>query len=217
MDPEQRAKIQDLLEKGWDSRAIAREIGVSIQAVAAVRAHRTMGTYTKSSAVARSSQNRERITNWVEPSDPTTQLELPLQNMNTMIDKLENNIRDHIDVALSAKSKNYLELIPSDVLQSAERKVAEHFKRHPYEKKQHFPNRRWLDYMDIMDYNKIILLNWSCFEAHFGSKGEVEKHFSNLKEVRNALKHGRQPNSVTRKQGEASMEWLDSILNSNSM
>ncbi len=66
--------------------------------------------------------------------------------------------------------------------------------------------------MDIMDYCKIILTNWDCFEERFGSKGEVEKHFLNVKEARNALKHGRGLNSVERKQGEASVEWLLSIV-----
>jgi len=57
--------------------------------------------------------------------------------------------------------------------------------------------------MDIMDYCKIILTNWDCFGEHFGSKSEVEKHFLNVKEARNSLKHGRELNSVVRKQGEA--------------
>jgi FixJ family two-component response regulator len=47
MDPDQKAKIKALIEKGWNSSAIAPEIGISVQTVAAVRAHTTMGTYAK--------------------------------------------------------------------------------------------------------------------------------------------------------------------------
>jgi hypothetical protein len=48
MNPNQKAKIQQLIE-GLDSTTIASQIGVPVQAVAAVRAHMTMGTYGKTS------------------------------------------------------------------------------------------------------------------------------------------------------------------------
>src|ERR1039458_10662430 len=63
-----------------------------------------------------------------------------------------------------------------------------------------------------MDYAQIVLKNWQVFEGAFGSRGEVERHFLNLKEYRNALKHAREMNTVERKQGEASVEWLVKIL-----
>ena len=63
-----------------------------------------------------------------------------------------------------------------------------------------------------MDYNQIILSNWDVFSNDFGSKNETQKHFLNLKEYRNSLMHVRPMNSVTKKQGEASVEWLSNTI-----
>jgi hypothetical protein len=63
-----------------------------------------------------------------------------------------------------------------------------------------------------MDYEQIILKNWQYFDGVFGSRGQVERHFLDLKEYRNALKHAREMNTVERRQGEASAEWLFRIL-----
>ena len=93
----------------------------------------------------------------------------PTLQLGEAIDSLEKSMRDRIDLVLSAKSDDYLSLVPSDILQSVQQKINEHLKRHPYEKKLKIPNRRRLDYMDIMDYCKIILTNWNCFEERFGS------------------------------------------------
>src|ERR1700751_3383992 len=143
MNRDQRAKIQALIEKGWDSRTIAHEIGVSLQTVAAVRAHTTMGTYLKTSGLDGSLRVVERKPNWARPTSHSTESGPTLQYLSGMIDKVEKKLRDYIDLALSAKSEKYLDLIPSDILQSADRKIEEHFRRHPYEKKQNLSNRQW--------------------------------------------------------------------------
>ena len=63
-----------------------------------------------------------------------------------------------------------------------------------------------------MDYPKIILKNWLVFEDEFGSKEELEKHFKNLKEYRNAIAHSKDMNNITKKEGEIAIEWLAKSL-----
>lgn len=42
----QKNKIFQLQDKGWDSQRIADKVGATRQQVAAILAHRTMGTYS---------------------------------------------------------------------------------------------------------------------------------------------------------------------------
>jgi hypothetical protein len=65
-----------------------------------------------------------------------------------------------------------------------------------------------------MDYFVIITSksNWVDFEKRFGTRTEAERHFTSFNEYRNCKKHLRTMNNVTRKLGEASLEWIDSAL-----
>ncbi len=132
----------------------------------------------------------------------------------TAVDELELNLRDFIDSHLSkAFGADYWDAkVSNGVKQRVEQKLEQRFKRHPAERSQPISARNRFDYCDIMDYQETISVNWDIFESVFGSRGEVEKHFLQLKEYRNAVKHGRVMNNVERKQGEASYEWLISIL-----
>jgi len=131
---------------------------------------------------------------------------------NNALDDLEKVLRGYLDQMLAAAAADYWNLIPSDVRDAVRRKIDDRNKRHPYERHQQLSTRGKLDFLDVMDYCKIILANWSLFESDFASKGEIEKHFLNIKEFRNSLKHGRELDNVVRKQGEASTEWLQRIL-----
>ena len=54
---------------------------------------------------------------------------------------------------------------------------------------------------------------WSwVIDKYFGSKGEVEQHFRAFKNYRNPLKHGRDLNEIDKRNGEASVLWLENIL-----
>jgi len=53
-------------------------------------------------------------------------------------------------------------------------------KRHPYERDEFIRDEVRIQFLDIMDYAKIALSNWQLFVGAFGSKGELEKHFSSV-------------------------------------
>lgn len=132
----------------------------------------------------------------------------------TAVDILEVRVRDFVDATLIASGvTNYWkEKVSSGVKERVKLKLDQRFKRHPSESHFELSGRDFLDYCDIMDYHEIISSNWDIFESMFGSRGELEKHFLQLKEYRNAIKHGRKMNNVERKQGEASFEWLVTTL-----
>lgn len=141
-------------------------------------------------------------------------LEVELENNPVMVlDRLEAELRTHIDGVLTEQlGEQYWDVIPQGTRELVEKRLAERLRRHAYERNDAATNYQRLTFCDIMDYAQIILKNWQIFEGVFGSRGEVERHFLNLKEYRNALKHAREMNTVERKQGEASVEWLFRIL-----
>lgn len=69
-----------------------------------------------------------------------------------------------------------------------------------------------ITFVDVMDYAKIILMNWQIFSSSFGSKNEVEQHFRALKNYRNPVKHGRDLNPVDQRNGEAAILWFERII-----
>jgi hypothetical protein len=141
-------------------------------------------------------------------------LEVELENdPASVLDRLEAETRTYIDGVLTERvGEKYWDVIPQGTRELADKRLAERLRRHPYERNDDVANYERLTFCDIMDYAQIILKNWQLFDGVFGSRGEVERHFLNLKEYRNALKHAREMNTVERKQGEASVEWLFRIL-----
>lgn len=146
----------------------------------------------------------------------TTKIESELQSdPNKTLDELEQKLRYKIHEVLYDEFGDMYwdQAVPPDVNQCVLDRIGEHLKKQPYLDKKEFekPNRR-LEFNDIMDYLKIILKNWPLFEDTFGSKDQLEKHFKNLKDYRNSVRHAREMTNVQKKEGEASVEWLWQIL-----
>lgn len=135
-------------------------------------------------------------------------------NANKAIDDTERKLRDFIDKKLLVKDANYWKkCMPSDIVGVVRQRVNEYLFKDPSKTINDFGSRKLLDFMDIMDYAKIILFNWDIFGSTFRSKTETEKRFLNLKVFRNAVKHGRgEIVPFIQKEGEAALEWLSIIL-----
>ena len=138
------------------------------------------------------------------------------ESPETAVDALEEGLRDLINEKLVAGvGENYWKTnVSGGIKERVKMKLEQRIKRHPSENHSGLSGREMLDYCDIMDYHEIATANnnWPHFEKVFGSRDELKKHFLQLKEYRNAVKHGRDMNNVERKQGEASYEWFDLIL-----
>ncbi len=130
-----------------------------------------------------------------------------------VVDELEIKIRLLIDKKLSFNSSYWEELIPQGIKEKVKLKILQHNQNHPGNLIED-NNLSKLSFCDIVDYSDIIVsnINWGYFKDLFVKKSEVEKHFLSFKEYRNCIKHNRVMNNVIRKSGEASLEWIYSIL-----
>ena len=132
------------------------------------------------------------------------------------LDELEINIRNKINIVLKRKQTNYWEdLIPESVKEIVKGRISARILKHPYEQGENYKTNlnEKFEFCNIMDYFKIIKHNWNLFEVFFRSRTELEKHFRNLSEFRNSVKHSRFLNEIEKKQGESSYEWIDKIIN----
>ena len=146
----------------------------------------------------------------------TSELESKLQDdPNDLVDEIEEALRILIDKTLTQKDADYWDkIIPQGARERVAEKVRQHNSRHPGESAVKRSGLDRLSFCDIMDYHEIITskANWTMFQDKFGKKQEADKHFGNLKEYRNCIKHSRPMNNIIKKQGEASVEWIYSIL-----
>ncbi len=109
--------------------------------------------------------------------------------------------------------KQMEECIPTDFREVVNRKIKDIIKRHPYGLEEYDRDDVKIQFLDIMDYNKILVSNWDVFGTILGSKQESEKHFIALKHYRNAVMHGRALNEIDRRTGEAAVLWFENVLN----
>ena len=127
---------------------------------------------------------------------------------------LETRLRAYLHNRLRQEGLDsyWKESIPLDIQESVSKKIQEQMRRHPYGHDEFSRDEVRIQFLDVMDYAKIILANWQLFSGAFGSKGEVEKHFLAFKNYRNPVKHGRALNEVDRRNGEAAVLWLENVI-----
>ncbi len=137
---------------------------------------------------------------------------------NTPVDLVEYNLRALINEALTDEyGENYWDenIIPSDIKAVVFKKINQEIKKYPLKKKALEKSENKLLFLDLMDYCKIMLSNWTLFCDIFNSKTDLERYLVDLKNYRNPLKHGRGIDIVTQKHGEASILWFERMLNNS--
>ena len=100
--------------------------------------------------------------------------------------------------------------VPSDVQENAKKRIGER-NRSKITTRIDDPLIR-LQYVDLMDYQKIIDKNWKWFEHRFGSRDELKSHALALKNYRNPLSHVRDMDPIDQKRGEAAVLWFRRTL-----
>jgi len=132
------------------------------------------------------------------------------------VDLVEVRIRTTLDQLLNeaVEGSYWNSSVPSDIRSAVDMKITNHLKKHPYYSINEYQQESVrLRFMDIMDYCKIILINWEIFSQYFKNKTETERHFLAYKNYRNALKHMRAVDEVEKKNGEAGLLWIERVLN----
>ncbi len=136
---------------------------------------------------------------------------------NAALDAFEKRFRTLLDtVLLEAVGADYwARVVPSGLAERVDRHVAAALKREPGKTEADFAaGRARLPLCDLGGYESIVSkkANWPYFEHVFRSREDFLRHMTAVRELRNAVKHLREPSLVERLNGEAGLVWLgDSI------
>lgn len=138
------------------------------------------------------------------------------KDQDSVVNRLEVALRNKIHETLHAQTSEYWsQHIPTHTHDNLQRKIEQEARKAPGNSANRFDSPRIkLDYCDVTDYADIILSksNWGLFLADFGSKGECNRNFGDLREYRNALKHNREMSNIVSLRGEAAIEWFSHVL-----
>ena len=126
-----------------------------------------------------------------------------LESEEKQVDAFEEKIRELISSKVEWQNLN------KEFTDKVEERITQWLNKHPSEKRE---NVRPIDFCLIMDYFRIMKINWALFEPTFKSKTELEKHFLHINELRNAIKHSRKVDLATKKLAEASLVWFEQIF-----
>lgn len=161
----------------------------------------------------RADQILNKIKKYVEQQEI---LSNPLEDSEAeTIKDVEVRIRSFVDEKLNYSDEDYWAKIPFDILEVVKERMGAHIKNNPGDKNKKFSNLEKFGFCDVMHLSKIILKNWNIFEDDFKSKPNVEKYLRSFNDYRNAIMHSRTSmTNITRKEGEAAIDWITQIIDS---
>ena len=140
-------------------------------------------------------------------------LDLPpqLRELDAQVDATELAVRALIDDALGGCASK----LPPHVLQKTDARIQTALKKNPALDANLYETLAGkLEYADLRELqdtvtNKALM---PLFRSRFANKETLVKHFDQLAELRNAIRHSRTVDKVTRKEGEAALLWFQQIL-----
>ena len=140
-------------------------------------------------------------------------LDLPpqLRELDAQVDATELAVRALIDDALGGCASK----LPPHVIQKTDARIQTALKKNPALDANLYETLAGkLEYADLRELqdtvtNKALM---PLFRSRFANKETLVKHFDQLAELRNAIRHSRTVDEVTRKEGEAALLWFQQIL-----
>jgi hypothetical protein len=140
---------------------------------------------------------------------------VPRDQARLAVDEIEVKLRRVVHEVLQSQTgaEYWKSAVPTDVQNTVKERISER-NRSRVIKRIDDPLIR-LQYVDIMDYHKIIDKNWDHFTDRFGSREDVKSHFLALKNYRNPLGHVRDMDPIDQKRGEAAILWFRRTLSSD--
>ena len=132
-----------------------------------------------------------------------------IQSLDHRIEQVELALRNLICQELKGKVEN----LPGHVILILEDRLRGEKKRNPAT-----PNTKSLkfalSFADLRDLEKIIKSKnkWLFFERRFRNKSDLAYRFTQVVNLRNAVRHSRQIDEFTRADGEAGTIWFEKIL-----
>jgi hypothetical protein len=135
-----------------------------------------------------------------------------LRELDVAIEQVELSIRRSVQETLHGN----VPLIPSHVLVKINERISSALKKNAVLNGDHYQTLAGkLEYFDLRELQDTIINKslWPYFEARFANKEALITKFDQLAELRNAIRHSRTVDDISRKEGEASILWFNQVLN----
>lgn len=134
-----------------------------------------------------------------------------LRELDGDVEAIELELRDRITGALDGDPA----LIPSHVREKIQLRIRAVSKKNPAmdgERYATLPGK--LEYADLRELEDIVKNKAlrSRFDGLFPNRETLVKHFDQLADLRNAIRHSRAVDELTQKEGEASILWFRKVL-----
>ena len=146
-------------------------------------------------------------------------VELPehLKRLDNEIEDIELSLRQFIIDKLSVVTKEDIkEKIPSNIYDKMTQKINRERKRNPSNVEGNINSGSyWFQFTDLQELQQIITskIYWDRFSETFGSKDKLTNEFNDMANLRNAIRHSREADQITKMKGEASFLWFKQQLN----
>lgn len=163
-------------------------------------------------------ERKNTIINTIYKTIIVDSVELPedLEKLNKAIEEIELCLRGLIVDTLNLESRNDIkEQIPPNIYDKFTQKLSRERKRNPSLVNDNIENAAyWMQFSDLQELLQIInsKIHWSEFELMFGTKDKLTTEFNDMANLRNALRHSRDVDTIVRMKGEASILWLKQQL-----
>jgi hypothetical protein len=133
------------------------------------------------------------------------------------IQHLEIRLRDlvHSKLIEVHGAEYWKKTVPEDMKCETDKKINAELRKQPgLNEGQFLEPRRKLDFCNVPDYCKLILIknNWPHFEPIFHRRIDVERHMEAFSDFRNALAHNRPLTEFVKRAGELAIVWLEAVL-----
>ena len=135
----------------------------------------------------------------------------PLRELDERVERIELALRGLVATALD----DDVSRLPSHVIPKLKERVDAHGRRNPNVDPAHYSTlSRRLEFADLRELQEAInaKATWPLFEQRFGTKELVDARFGQLAALRNALRHSRTVDEITRMDGEAALMWFEQCL-----
>jgi hypothetical protein len=141
---------------------------------------------------------------------PRLQLDPHLRDLDQRIEDVELRIRKLVAKKLQGNESAF----PGHIEEKIASRIADIARKNPAAVEQNPTLEGRLQYCDFRGLQDVVTskLPWPLFESTFGTKEVFNARCGQLAELRNTIRHSRDLNDVTRKDGEAGLLWFKQVL-----
>jgi hypothetical protein len=170
--------------------------------------------FTKQDFDAFLAERERTIQNAIEGLLEKQRLEIPadLRELDDEVESVELALRMLINDTLGGDPLK----LPPHVLASIEERISKIIDKNPaLDRNRYSTLSGKLEFADLRELEAIITNRtlWPLFEHRFRNKAVLNARFEQLAGLRNAIRHSRTVDELTRKDGQAALLWFQHVLN----